>query len=94
MKVAINSTYGGFSLSDFAKKELGIEYDWDVSRTNPKLISFIEEHGYEACEGALCELKIVNVPDEATDWTISEYDGLEHIIYVLDGKLKSVWEDD
>ena len=33
------------------------------------------------------DLVVVEIPDGATDWDIYEYDGLETIIYVLNGKI-------
>lgn len=30
---------------------------------------------------------IVEIPDNVTDWEISEYDGWESVVYVLDGKI-------
>jgi len=54
-------------------------------RTDPDLISIVEELG-EMANGAYAEIKVVDIPDEATDWHISEFDGKELLYYVLDGK--------
>lgn len=92
MKVIINVCYGGFSLPTKILKELSIDdrifyyqSDKDV-RTNKELIRRFEDHP-EVFEDALCELKVVEVPDEATDWLINEYDGWEYIYAVVNGKL-------
>ena len=47
----------------------------------------IEEKGSELVSGRCAKLKIVNIPDNITDWVIDEYDGIERIIYVENGHL-------
>jgi hypothetical protein len=43
MKIAINTCYGGFSLSKKACKELGLKSGYDsIERNNPKLIEVID----------------------------------------------------
>ena len=90
MKVAINVCFGGFEL----KKDIAEKYGWnvwDVDRTDQKLIELIEsginvsadEDAYDDCSPII----VANIPDEATDWKIIDYDGSEEIIYVLDGKI-------
>ena len=92
MKIAINVDYGGFTLSATAiklVKEKGVEVNrWgDVeNRADPKLIEVIEELGTEAA-GQYSTIGIVEIPDEATDFTIENYDGTEHVLYVLNGKI-------
>ena len=103
MKIVINVCYGGCGLSVKAAKYLGIEpHQLDIEtdhislscysnddmeyRTNPKLIQCIEELGSDA-NGKFANLKIVDIPDNNTDWRINEYDGFESIIYVVDGKI-------
>lgn len=75
VKVLINKEYGGFTLTDFAMKQLGIKYDWDISRTDPRLIALFERYG--AAKIAPCA-KIVEIPDDV-QWTIEEYDGIEWV---------------
>ena len=90
MKVVINTEYGGFCLKDSVCELLGCDdpYSRDVElRTNPQLISLIEELGAENVEADYSALEIAEIPDDATDWDIQEYDGSETIVYVLDGKL-------
>jgi len=78
MKIAINTCYGGFSLSKKACKELGLKSGYDsIERNNPKLIEVIEKLGKDA-NGECADLSIVEIPDSA-DWTIEEHDGKEWI---------------
>ena len=83
MKIVVNKDYGGFSLPheycDLC--ECGC-YDFGMEeRLDPDLIKIVEE----GCDNP--DLKVIEIPDSATDWDISEYDGLESIVYVVDGKL-------
>lgn len=48
-----------------------------IVRDDPLLIKTIEELGDKA-NGSHAELEIVEIPD-GTEWTIEEYDGVEHI---------------
>lgn len=92
MKVVINVCYGGFSLSEMAIKTLGLESPYaDISRTDKNLIALIEACGSEKVSGRYAELEIIEVPNEATDWEIQEYDGLENILYVLNGKIHHIY---
>lgn len=91
MKVAYNSCYGGFNLSQAAVEYLhnkGVnvdnihraifEYEWE--RHDPFLIEAIETLG-DAANGDCSKLKIANIPDEyGTYYTISEYDGMESVV--------------
>ena len=96
MKVAINVNFGGFRLKKDIAKKYGWD-EWDVDRTDQKLIELIEsginvsadepQLDDEDEDGDYRAIQVVNVPDEATDWKIIEYDGAEEIIYVLDGKM-------
>lgn len=93
MKIIINADYGGFSLSEKAKKRLkelgckshirkfrGKDYeDWDeIPRTDPFLIQVVKELGEDAHESR-DNLEIVNIPDDVQNWYIEEYDGKEWI---------------
>ncbi len=88
MKVVVNRCFGGFGISEEAKKILDTDFDWLIERTDEKLIALIEGKGSEFCSGYCAELEVVEIPSEATDWEISEYDGMEEIICVVGGKLK------
>jgi hypothetical protein len=50
----------------------------DVSRDNPELIEVVKTLGTKA-NGDSASLKIVEIPDDAKDWYIDEYDGKEVI---------------
>lgn len=92
MKFVLNKCYGGFSLSKAACECLGCRpytyYDEDL-RSNPELLAVIEKLG-DAANGAHAKLRIVDLPDGITDWEIDEYDGVESITYVLDGRLHHI----
>ena len=94
MKVIINNCFGGFSISDELERRLNLEgvwYDEDDIRTNPVAIAAVEENSNKA-SGCCANLRVVEVPDEATDYMVTEYDGAETLYYVLDGKIHSCWE--
>ena len=86
MKFVINKCFGGYELSqDFLDKygeELSV-----LKRNNPKLVSAVEEFGEDKASGFCANLRIVEIPDDYTDYYINEYDGAETLIYVKDGKL-------
>ena len=90
MKIVLNKCYGGFSLSEFACEKLGCgpyDYDDQMSRVSEKLIDLVETYGTVRCSGKCAALAIVEIPDKATDWEIGEYDGIEFVTYVIDGKI-------
>lgn len=88
MKIIINECFGGFSVNDNIVKMLNLEsgYDLKDDRTNAKLIELIESGVNVNSEYS--DLVVVDIPDDATDYVIEEYDGWESILYVLDGKIK------
>lgn len=55
-----------------------------------KLIEAVEKFG-DAVNGSHSDLIIVDIPDEATDWQLQDYDGIESIIYVVDGKINHLY---
>ena len=83
MKLVINTCYGGFGLSKEAKEYCGyngiISFDFDEVRTNPKLIEFIQNEGWEAASGQYGHLTIVTIP-KGTKYYIDDYDGYESIV--------------
>lgn len=88
MKMIINDCYGGFGIRmDILEKLKLTAYseDDDIIRSNPQLIKIIEAG--EDISGDHAKLKVVEFPDESTDWYLDEDDGWESVIYVLDGKL-------
>lgn len=89
MKVVLNKSFGGFSLSDVACKVLNCgPYDYDDYglRNDESLIATIERLG-EKANGWASNLKVVDIPDNTTDYQFHEYDGVESLLYVLDGKI-------
>ena len=86
MKLVINADYGGF----------GINKKWETAnckenckgdcRECAKLIRAIEEG--ENVDDNFSKLAVVEFPDEATDYELLEYDGIESLLYVLDGKIR------
>jgi hypothetical protein len=86
MKVLINAEFGGFGLSQEAidmfneRSEKKVKYSFELTdkhRSDPILISIVEELGERANDG-YSELEIATIPD-GYDYAISDYDGLESI---------------
>ena len=88
MRIVINKCYGGFSVSEELANRLGLKngYCAEEMRTDERLIEAVLEDR-EKASGECARLAVVDVPDEATDWRIDEYDGFESITYVLNGKM-------
>lgn len=90
MKLIINGCYGGFGVKDEVMERLGLtSQDSEEIRTNPDLIALIESG--KDVNDRYANLVVVEFPDDCTDYYIDEYDGLESVIYVVDGKLH--WAD-
>ena len=91
MVFVLNKCFGGFSVSDFAVERLGIPDKYSFNNYDPlqvdALASLITEYGSEKCSGRSAKLKVVEIPDTCTDYEINDYDGVETITYVVDGKL-------
>lgn len=79
-KVIVNTCFGGFNFNN----ECGFKKH---DRENPAAIAYLEQVGSNKASGHFARLGIAEFPAAATDWELSEYDGIEHVIYVLDGKL-------
>jgi len=92
MKIVINTTWGGFGLSDIGDIEYlersgliihGLTswppdyYDSNIPRNDPVLVQLIEEDS-KLYGGRGSRLKVVEIPDDV-DWEISNYDGQEHV---------------
>ena len=104
MKVVLNGCYGGFEINERAYdaikrngEAVGEAYyifdnfhvrNVESLRYSPTLISIIED-GVD-CNTSCSNLYVVDIPDEATDYRINDYDGVESVIYVLDGKLHTI----
>ena len=88
MKIVINTCWGGFTLSKEAtelyKQKTNINVDveklisYEIPRNDPVLIEIVETLGDNASTKG-SKLQVVQIPDDATDWRIEEYDGWEHI---------------
>ena len=91
MKIVINTCYGGFSLPQDFCNIYGIDsvYDDSIERTDPRLISYVEQHG-GVVKHRCAELRVVEIPDTCTDWELNEYDGFEVIIFIVDGKIHRI----
>ena len=60
----------------------------DVNEADDVIVNE-HEHAYDIgkASGFCANLRIVEIPDDYTDYYINEYDGAETLIYVKDGKL-------
>lgn len=87
-KVVINTCFGGFSLSEYACEAYatakGIERSdfsmHEIERDDPTLVATVEQLGKSA-NGTYAALKVVEIPADV-QYTIEEYDGVEHITEV------------
>lgn len=91
MIILANRTYGGYVHTLECAEYFGMESRYECTeeyedRTNPDFINFYHTHNRG-------DIGFCYVPDEATDWNLMEYDGMEWVIYVLDGKLHSSWPE-
>lgn len=90
MRIVINTCFGGFHIPAELCETCGLSRYDDIDRSDSRLVDFVETHA--DADGRYCEdyavLVVVEIPDTCTDWEVSEYDGLESIIYVVDGKIR------
>ena len=91
IKVVYNACYGGFDLSDEAKKELAflkqvavedlnIRWGWEdnyIPRHDPDLIAVVERLGAHAASGSYANLQIEVI--EGDRYYINDYDGNESV---------------
>ena len=89
MVFVLNKCFGGWSLSDWAVEQLGVEDNYPLMSELDvdKLVQLIKDYGSEKVSGCCAKLRVVEVPDTCTDYEIDEYDGIERVIYVVDGKI-------
>lgn len=86
MKIILNCTYGGFMVTqEIADMFHTHVYDTSL-RENKELINLIE-NGKQDVNGFVSKLEVFEIPDEVTDYIVTDYDGVESIIYVKNGKL-------
>lgn len=81
-KVVYNACYGGFNLSEKARKLLnelkGEKVDYrDLPRHDKDLVAVVEELGSEA-NGLCASLRIATINSDR--YRISEYDGWESVV--------------
>lgn len=82
-KIVINEPYGGFHLGSGFVKAYGLESPYtNIKRDDEDLVAWVESHPDD--NPNLC---VVEIPDEATDYMINEYDGAESVLMVIDGKI-------
>lgn len=86
MKLVINRCYGGFGISEWGMEKLGIEFSDEISRADMRLIELVEKSP-EKVSKMYAKLKVIELPDEMTDFEIIEEDGFEEVIYVVNGKI-------
>ena len=89
MKFVLNKCYGGFSLSKEACDILHCDsYAYSVydKRSDDELIDVVEKLGDNA-NGKFAKLQVVDIPDETTDYIIDDYDGVEKVTFVVDGRI-------
>lgn len=87
MKIVINTCYGGFGINSKWCAENCKEGCCEDCRECEKLIRAIEKKE-ELVGNYLSELTVAEIPDEATDYEILEYDGCESLLYILNGKIR------
>lgn len=81
MKIVINGTYGGYGYGVADEFEALVE-KYEDNRTAPELVAFVEGHPDDCGD-----LNVVEIPDESTDYLIDEYEGVETVFYVVNGKI-------
>lgn len=86
MKLVINTCYGGFGINKKWEAENCKENCKEDCRECAKLIHAIEKE--ENVNNDFSRLAVTDFPNEATDYEILEYDGIESLLYVLDGKIR------
>lgn len=88
MKIVINRDWGVFALpKEYCETHKCSRYDFcdKQTRQSEDLIRIVADENYKGT------LKVCEIPDENTDWKIDDYDGMESIVYVLNGKLHYTW---
>ena len=94
MKIVINTDYGGFALSNTAKRlfrkysaedadpdrTIGRCFREPSDRSSAALVRVVEELGGGAND-MFSKLKVVEVPDDV-NWTIQDHDGAEWVAEV------------
>lgn len=79
MKIVINEAYGGIT-DESAALRIDPQFIEDVE-SGRFVGRIVEKWGYAET------LRVVEIPDDATDYRIVNYDGYELVIYVRDGMI-------
>lgn len=87
MKMVVNQCYGEFSVKDEVLERLGLDEYAEDLRYDPRLIAEIERLGSAAVSDTYSQLAVVELPANTTDYYIDDYDGVENVFYVVDGKI-------
>ena len=86
-KILVNLTFGGFGLKDEYFEDFMVRtHGLTDIREDEKLITLVEQ-GFDIGDN-YADIGLAEIPDNATDYTIIEYDGKEDVLYVVDGKLR------
>ena len=96
MKVVVNKSFGSFYIGEKYYDMLSESYfttPFPQCRADSSLIDVVNAFGAKAVGDKFGDLTIVDVPDDATDWEIYEYDGREHIVCVVNGKIKHIYPE-
>lgn len=93
MQYIIHPHFGGFHVpaplrAMYTPDSMNYGYFFDEElehefRTDPTAILWVQMNPE-------CDLGVITIPDEATDWELDEYDGSEHVIAVVHGKLMHI----
>lgn len=81
MKIVVNGDFGGYGC-DVSNEFEELVDNYANDRVNSELVNFVENNPDDCGD-----LTIVEIPDNATDFDIMDYDGMETLIYVVDGKI-------
>lgn len=93
MKILVNKSYGGYGFTeDFRNRFNLARFDQEKikNRTRSDIIEAVEDDLTGSFNGEYADIVVVVIPEEATDWLLSDYDGVETIYYVVDGKIHSL----
>ena len=94
MKLVICRSYGSFDLPKplLHLNSLQDDYRMLSVRSEPNLVKWVEEHpeGFDN-EWTHVTLKAVEIPDDSTDYLITDCDGVETVYYVVNGKIKQIY---
>lgn len=91
--ILLNRCFGAFQLSKEAEEKVNYinkpEYSQckEIWRTDPDIIAIFDSMGSDKFSGSCSKIEKITLPDGITDLMINEYDGVETVIYVLEGKI-------